>query len=80
MSLVLSIFSATSLSKANWGCHGSEVMAIPFINFTAVSECIKDDTIISQFKLTATGLIFTIPLADRFYQYLNSEEAINKRV
>jgi hypothetical protein len=66
MPLVLSIFSATSLSKGNWGCHGSKVMAIPFINFTAVPECIKDDAIISQFKLTATGLIFMIPLADSF--------------
>lgn len=52
--------------KANWGCHGSELMAIPFINFAAVSECIKDDAIISQFKLTVTGPVFTIPLADSF--------------
>jgi hypothetical protein len=45
-------------------------MAIPFINFTAVPECMNDGTIISQFKLTMIGLKFTIPFADIFLAVL----------
>jgi hypothetical protein len=31
-------FSSIPLMRARWDCHGSETMAVPFINFTAVQR------------------------------------------
>jgi hypothetical protein len=79
ISLVLSIFSATPFSIAHWGYHRIKDMATQFITFTSVLLSIKDDTIISQYKLMATDLILQSLLLIGLSKYLNTGEATNKR-